>query len=250
MNLSMHYFDYQNYGDAMLGDVSVNWKKRISFLGRSGLFFLTLTILGCTGASKGQGSDNFFRVVGASRGSDVRPCADYASPRNYMGEPYYIKIPENGRVITRHEGMDFCGQAGSAVLAPASGEVVNVIADNPHRGGSITLKTSIFYDHYGTGNSVSRLYLQTLHIIPNNNLTIGSKVNAGEIIGRIQPANRPEIYIRPHVHLAAGPGPDVWDTHTDPNQFWQKGPGKVSCYDPINPPSEQHLVAPIRCAGK
>ncbi len=232
----------------MLGYESVRWKKRLSLFGKSSLF-LTLIILGCAGIPKKQGSDNFHRVVGASRDSDVRPCADYASSRNYMGEPYYIKIPENGRIIARHEGMDFCGKAGGDVLAPASGVITNIIEDNPYRGGSLILQTSIIYDHYGTGNLLYTLSLQILHITPNKNLTVGSNVNAGDIIGLIQHANRPEIGSRPHVHLAAGVGPDLWNLHTDPNQFWQKGPGRVSCYNPMNPPSEHHLVAPIRCVA-
>ncbi|CAM8646127.1 Peptidase M23 [Oxalobacteraceae bacterium] len=230
----------------MLHDKSVHLGKVISFLSRVSLMFVTLTILGC--ASIPQVPSNFIRVIGASRDSDVRPCTDYASPRNYMGEPYYIKVPETGRVITRHEGVDFCGKSGSDVLAPASGTVVNIIEDNPYRGGSVTLQTSIRYDHYATGHAVFNLYLQTDHIIPNKDLKVGSKVNAGDVIGRIQPANRPEIYKLPHVHLEAGAAPDVWNAHTDPNQFWQKGPGKVSCYDPANPPSDQQIVAPIRCS--
>lgn len=230
----------------MLSDESINWKK-FSVHGKQFIIFSSMIILGCASSLKEQGRDNFFKVIGASRDSDVYPCADYAARRNYMGEPYYIRVPETGKVIARHEGMDFCSLAGVDVLSPASGVIVDIVEDNPYRGGSVTLQTSIAYDHYQTGNLTYKLFVQALHIMPNKNLMVGSKVNAGDVIGRIQPPNRPEIGSRPHVHLAAGAGPDVWNLHTDPNQFWQKGPGRVSCYNPSDPPSEQHLVAPIRC---
>lgn len=67
-------------------------------------------------------------VVGAQRGSDIFPCADYASNTNYAGQKYMTSTPESkehgapARWILRHEGMDFCGGAGTEVIAPVNGE--------------------------------------------------------------------------------------------------------------------------------
>jgi hypothetical protein len=38
-----------------------------------------------------------------------------------------------------------------------------------------------------------------------------------------------------------------WVCHTDPNRFWQNGPGKITCLDKNDPPKENELVAPIGC---
>jgi murein DD-endopeptidase MepM/ murein hydrolase activator NlpD len=108
------------------------------------LFFQCWSSLGVRAVEKNQGRDNFFKVIGASRDSDVYPCADYAARRNYMGEPYYIRVPETGKVTARHEGMDFCGLAGVDVLSPASGVIVDIVEDNPYRGGECN-STNVYY---------------------------------------------------------------------------------------------------------
>lgn len=46
------------------------------------------------------------------RGLDM--CNDYLSPTNYAGEPY--RIVEADRVVTKHEGIDFCAKAGTPVI--------------------------------------------------------------------------------------------------------------------------------------
>ena len=111
----------------MLSGDSVNWKK-FSIHGKQFIIFSVLIILGCTSSLKEQGRDNFFKVIGASRDSDVYPCADYAARRNYMGEPYYIRVPETGKIITRHEGMDFCGKAGDDALSVALTQVIHPLS--------------------------------------------------------------------------------------------------------------------------
>jgi hypothetical protein len=247
-SIEIGFIKIEKLRSTMIKNRTVKWCMNLSTRGKVAVVFTLLILVGCVSGQQGKSPPDFFKVIGASRESDVRPCADYAASRNYLGNPYYIRIPENGNVITRHEGMDFCSRAGDDVIAPTSGIVVNIVEDNPYRGGSVTLKTFILYDHYGTNNYIYNLHIQALHIMPNKNLSIGSRVIAGDVIGRVQPPNRPEIGPRPHVHLAAGAGVEVWKLHTDPNQFWQKGPGKVSCYNPSKPPSEQQLVAPIRCS--
>jgi hypothetical protein len=65
-----------------------------------------------------------------------------------MGEPYYIRVPETGKITARHEGMDFCGLAGVDVLSPASGVIVDIVEDivedDPYRGGECNA-TNVYY---------------------------------------------------------------------------------------------------------
>lgn len=185
-------------------------------------------------------------IVGASTKSDVQPCADYASHTNYSGAPYYVYIPETGTAVRRHKGIDFCTRSGTEVIAAASGMVVQIVLDNPYRGGRVTIQTNIEYeDRRGFG--VSQLHLDALHITPRQDLVLGQTVKAGERLGWTQPPGKPEIGSRSHVHFAAGPNRRTWDNHTDPHQFWQKGPGVISCFDPRNPPNDLQVVAPIKC---
>ena len=200
----------------------------------------TASLSGCTT------TDSIFPVVvGASMiKSDVQPCTDYASYYNYAGTPYYVQVPETGKITRRHEGMDFCAPPGAEVTAAASGVVVNVVTDNPYRGGRVTIRTSI---EYRDSMTLQTLHLDALHITPKDGLRIGDSVKAGQMIGSVQPPGKAEIGTRSHVHFSAGPSYATWAIHTDPNRFWQKGPGIVSCFDPGKPPSDLQVVAPIKC---
>ena len=198
-----------------------------------------VSVSGCATAD-----ETFPVIVGASMRSDVRPCTDYASHYSYSGTPYYVRIPETGKVTRQHEGIDFCTDSGSEVIAAASGVVVQLVQDNPHRGGRVTIRTSIEYrDNARTEN----LHLDALHITPRADLKFGDAVKAGQVIGYTQPPGKAEIGPRSHVHFSAGPTPATWVIHTDPNRFWQKGPGIVSCFNPRSPPSDAQVVAPIKC---
>ena len=213
----------------------------------SALFATTASVVSVSGcANRHLITDADFPViVGASTKSDVQPCADYASHSSYSGTPYYVRIPETGRVITRHKGIDFCTRSGTEVIAAANGTVTQISWDNPYRGGRVTIQTNIEYqDHLGDTNL---LYLDALHITPRPDLKLGDIVRAGQVVGHTQPPGKQEIGSRSHVHFTAGPTSRTWDTHTDPNQFWQKGPGIVSCFDAKNSPSDLQVVAPIKC---
>jgi hypothetical protein len=197
-------------------------------------------ILGCAATDT-----TFPVVVGASMQSDIRPCADYASYYNYAGTPYHVVDPETGKVARRHEGIDFCTSSGSDVLASANGTVVRLVRDDPIRGGRVTIQTKI---EYRDNARTETLHLDALHITPRSDLKLGDSVKAGQVIGYVEPPGKPHIGPRPHVHLSAGPTPATWLIHTDPNRFWQKGAGIVSCFDPSRPPGDQQIVAPIKCS--
>lgn len=206
------------------------------------LFATTASIVSVFGCATTDGT--FPVIIGASMRSDFRPCTDYASYYSYSGTPYYVQVPETGKVTRRHEGIDFCTSSGSEVIAAANGVVVQLVQDNPYRGGRVTIRTSIEYrDNVRT----ETLHLDALHITPRDDLKVGHVVKAGQVIGYTQPPGKQEIGPRSHVHFSAGPTPSTWVIHTDPNRFWQKGPGIVSCFNPRSPPSDAQVVAPIKC---
>ena len=198
------------------------------------------------GVAHSQTSPDFPVVVGASSQSEIQPCTDYGSHKSYSGMPYYVRVPETGKVTRRHKGIDFCTDPGAAVISAANGTIAYVSQDNPHRGGRVIVRTNITYVDKGSSRP-STLFLDHLHITPKMAIAVGDSVRAGQVIGHTQPPGKSEIGPRSHVHFAAGPIIRTWLQHTDPNQFWQKGPGVVSCFDPSDPPGDDKIVAPIRC---
>lgn len=70
-------------------------------------------------------------------------CSDYGSKTNYMGTPYHIVDPEDGRVVRQHWGIDFCTETGTDVLAPANGVVQWIVWDDPVRGGWVRISASL-----------------------------------------------------------------------------------------------------------
>jgi len=188
----------------------------------------------------------FKLVVGAQRGSDIFPCTDYAFQPYKMFQPEYKEYGAPARWILRHEGMDFCGKAGADVIAPVNGQVIGIQREDSNQGGFLLIKTNIKYSHPTWTEETSTLYVFMTHLTPKSNLQVGQKVTAGDVIAVLEPPGKPGIPM-PHVHIQATPTPKVWVAQTDPNQFWQKGAGKVTCFDAKNPPTDQQLVAPLKC---
>ena len=212
------------------------------------LFILTL-LASCSSNVKDRTPDTFFKlIIGAQKESDIHPCSDYGSRRNYQGEPYYLKL---GRQITRHEGIDFCTQAGAEVIAPANGTVAWLVQTDPLVGGSVVIQSKIKQPiTIGDDLVETNLFLSVFHIFPSNDLKVGDVVKAGQTIGRTEPPGKYAIGPRAHVHIELHTSRFNWGQHTDPNQFWQKGRGIVSCFDPNNPPLDSQIVAPVRCKSK
>jgi hypothetical protein len=216
---------------------------------------LFISVSALTAHSQDTGNHESFNVVvGAQRNSDILPCNDYASYTTYLGSMYMVTIPENkqfgikSRTVLRHEGMDFCTNTGDEVLVPANSTVIYFEKENKFEGGHVVLETSIKFNyktHLGTERRT--LYLFLTHLTPKVDIKIGEKLRAGEVLGVTEPPGKSGIGPKPHVHLQAHPISKIWLAHTDPNQFWQKGPGIVSCFDANNPPSDQQMVAPLKC---
>ena len=175
------------------------------------------------------------------RGLDM--CNDYLSRTNYAGEPY--RIVEADRVVTRHEGIDFCARAGTPVIAPLSGRITWVVHEDAIRGGQVLIDAG-FRSRVTPGKAARRMYVGIVHMIPEKGLQAGNKVVAGQKIGTVHPAGPPEIGSRAHLHFTMRYCKEH-TCHVDPNFYWQAGPGKITCFRSSSPPPKGRLVAPLAC---
>lgn len=185
-------------------------------------------------------------VVGAARGLRRKAglCLDYGATRFRDGAPY--RVVEPARTITSHEGMDFCQRAGSPVIAPVDGQVRYIEQDNRVYGGVVGITTP-FSIRPAPGKRTQRIFVEMVHIVPVKGLRRGQSIKAGQVVGHVQPANRPSIGTAPHVHFAVRRCDDWPTCHIDPNFFWRDGPGRVSCFDPAKPLPFGRIVAPVPC---
>ncbi len=192
----------------------------------------------------------FPNIIGASsvpRGLDL--CNDYGSRFNYAGDRYFIRV-KDAPSITQHEGMDFCAPQGTPVVAAADGQIIQVGHDNPAYGGWIMIETAVTHqlsiETLDGRPATLPVYVHVVHIDPIEGLARGQRVTAGDVIARVGAAGKPYIGPRSHVHFSARTCESHW-CHIDPNEFWQNGPGKVTCFDPNNRPSQAQIVAPLKC---
>lgn len=209
------------------------------------LILVGLSLAGCP--TTGSTSKEFPILVGAAMQSDISPCNDYGSYFDYMGNRYYVSGPDT-RTQTRHQGIDFCAGAGTPVISSSSGTVERIIREHPYRGGQVAIKT----DFTATGRAAPdakahTIYLVYVHIRPEPSLKGFDRVEAGDVIGYLEPPGKQGIGPKAHVHFAAAVCANQDYCHTDPNRFWMKGPGIITCFDPKNPPKADQIVAPLRC---
>jgi len=207
-----------------------------------------LTVCAACALPASQEDDEFPIIIGTT-GDDVQfyPCTGYGSRLSYTGHPYNVRTGP-GRAILRHRGLDFCGTSGTEVIAVTAGTIDQIIWDHPRRGGSVTLRSGFRAALTRDEDAFAGLiYFGYVHITPNEDLRIGMTVEPGEVLGVLQPPGKVEIGPRSHVHFTAGNCPYVPICHTDPNRFWQNGPGNVTCFDEARPPEDDEIVAPLRC---
>jgi murein DD-endopeptidase MepM/ murein hydrolase activator NlpD len=174
-------------------------------------------------------------------------CSDYFSRTNITGQPYYFREAETGRIQRRHIGIDFCAKPGTPLLAVADGVVERIEQDHPDAGGVIVLKSYITFKTDEPQAPLETVFFLNAHVVPAPDLKVGYFVTAGDVIGSVRKGDRP-AYSIPHVHLTASYcSRDLTRCHINPHAFWAKGKGKVTCFDPKDPPPKDRIVAPIPC---
>ncbi|NOD62139.1 MULTISPECIES: M23 family metallopeptidase [unclassified Ruegeria] len=186
-------------------------------------------------ALNSMGEPILYGVKHVPRGLDV--CFDY------LAQPY--RIVDGDRVITKHEGIDFCAPSGTPVLAPISGRIQWVLKDNELFGGGLMIDPGVRV-RLQQDKRAKSISLMILHMVPERGIRAGTKVKAGQVIGSVQAANRPEIGRRPHLHMVVKYCEDR-SCHVDPNLFWRDGVGRVSCFKKNQPAARGQITAPMPC---
>lgn len=222
------------------------WRKHTGFRAFQGLILWALAVIATPEMSTAQALDTNGQPV--QYGAKYVPgtldlCLDYLATHNGRGQPY--RIQDGNRLITRHEGMDFCARAGTPVLAPVSGRLQWILPDNPLFGGGVMIDPRLRV-RLQAGKSKKPVTVMILHMVPDPRLRPGKHVRAGQVIGRVQAPNRPEIGPTPHLHMVIKYCKDR-ACHVDPNLFWRDGPRRVSCHDPANPVAKGQITVPLPC---
>jgi murein DD-endopeptidase MepM/ murein hydrolase activator NlpD len=158
-------------------------------------------------------SDAFVQQVQRVRSASIvanaleRELATIPVRRPTIGETdvmssYGVRLDPFLRQPAMHTGIDFRGETGDAVLASAAGEVVQA-----ERNGGYGLMVEV--DH-GNGLASRYAHLSAMAV------TVGAKVKAGDLIGRIGSTGRST---GPHLHFEIRSNGDT----TDPQRFLRAG---------------------------
>lgn len=174
-------------------------------------------------------------------------CSDYRSTRGCDGGKYSA-LPASGRVITRHEGIDFKASPGTDVISATYGTIHAITGS--FCGGIALVETDIIVKH--EGYNPLPLFARYAHIEPSLNLRRKMPVRPGDLLGTVQDPNTIAGKGRcvgrvPHVHFALHLFPRAEQLHYDPHEYWADGPGKVTCHDAGKPVPKGKIVAPLRC---
>lgn len=117
----------------------------------------------------------------------ISPVAGYVMKEHSGDTPVFSNTMNDYRP---HVGVDVYAPVGDDVFASADGEISNIWED-PMSGNCISITHS--------GGAVS-IYRNMSPTIPDN-VTVGAKVTAGEVIGSVGESSLLEIADDPHIHF-------------------------------------------------
>ena len=117
----------------------------------------------------------------------IKPAAGYMSKKHNPDKPEYSVTMNDYRT---HMGIDIDSEVGINVKAISDGIISNIY-DNPLMGKTIVI------DH---SDNIQSIYMNLQENLPKN-ITIGTKVKGGEVIGGVGETALIEISDVPHLHL-------------------------------------------------
>lgn len=137
----------------------------------------------------------------------------------------------NGRLQSRHYGLDLAGDEGAPALASAAGRVA-LAGDFYYQGNAV------YVDH-GLGVYTGYFHLSRIDVVEDQEVT------AGELIGAVGSTGR---VTGPHLHWSAYAGGQSVDPTTllDLRLPPREGPGEVVSRDPVAPPSSADAARPTK----
>ena len=132
--------------------------------------------------------------------------------------------PEGVSAKTEHKGFDIFVPSGTPVLAAADGEVSRART-------SILFGRQVLIDHAATAAG-HRIQTRYFHL-SKRLVEVGDRVNRGQMIGYTGQSGMTGVY--PHLHFEVyrlnAEEPPVATVFLDPQVFWVRGVGKITCYD-------------------
>lgn len=162
------------------------------------------------------------------------------------GGPYKVSV--GGRVISRHEGIDFAGHVGAPVISASYGRVVRT-QEVGGCGGTVAVQTELTDRTFGAPNPI---YLRYHHVVPAKGLRIDQEVVPGQLLGTMQDPfeipGRGNCIIEPHLNFSLSLTPDYDAGHRSPHAFWLNG--RLTCFRPGMTVPRDRFVSPIPCGDK
>lgn len=131
--------------------------------------------------------------ITSAKPSDAEPLPEFVAPvsgslmKAHSGDTAVFSLTMND--YRPHYGVDLYASVGDDVFAAADGEIAEIWED-PMSGNCISIKHS--------GGAVS-IYRNLAPTVPEN-ITVGAKVSAGEVIGSVGETSLLEIAEEPHIH--------------------------------------------------
>lgn len=171
-------------------------------------------------------------------------CVDYRDSVTCFGNKYML-WGDDGKLVTRHEGIDFRAPPGTEVIASSNGNTIYV-GWQSCSGGHVFLDTGAKVKNPRTGKDAD-LYISYHHIVPE--VFAGEIVKAGEVIGKVA---GPGVDFGTcssfsHVHFTTRVGHWKKEYHVSPHAYWADGPGIVTCWKEGTSVEQGKIVAPFKC---
>ncbi|MEM6658504.1 MAG: M23 family metallopeptidase [Pseudomonadota bacterium] len=189
-------------------------------------------------------------VMSACSGIEIYGTADNYAPR----VPYAIEVemPPNALFISEqfrkgrsqtgtdaHPGLDVWGPLLTPILAAGDGIVSESYYD-PAFGNRVTVE----HARLDNGDFRETRYFH----LKESLVRVGQRVSRGEEIGKMGATGALGMLVHLHYEVREGPTKSRLE-EKDPNLFWVRGIGKVTCFDPIyNTPEYRDLYTyPVKC---
>jgi hypothetical protein len=147
------------------------------------------------------------KLLSVTEGEDIREKDDYGI--GYFLAPRAVRGADGNRSGTRyHGGVDFVTTPGEKVFSPIDGKVIRV--SNAYASNNHGLKAVVVQKNGFTA--------KILYVKPASNITVGSEVTAGSIIGHAQDISvKFKEGMTNHVHLTLQ---DLQGRKVSPDNKW------------------------------
>jgi len=139
-----------------------------------------------------------------------------------------------------HLGVDFLGQRGTAVIAPADGRVIEVFTE-PLYGNNLVVAHGP--DENGRPMFTHYKHLDSIVVAVGNFVKRGQRLgglgNTGVLAGGL-------LHLHFEVQQESRTGRRV---PVDPNLYWLDGPGQVTCFEPTRAGEAEtfRITDPVAC---